>query len=435
MGLPRSLLVRIFLWVTALVLVTNAAWIMVFRLADAEPRAQALAQFAASAVNLVRVSLLTADPGLRPGLLQELSDQEGIRLLPKDPKDKITPLPQQSFISITETRLRHLLGANTILAFQVNDEDGLWISFTMTPGDQDEFWLILPLNRIEHHTPWHWLVWGGLAAMLALAVAGWIATRISRSVRRIAQAAYQVGLGKTPPPLAEEGSEELVNLARAFNRMSSDLAYHEQERAEILAGISHDLRTPLARMRLEAELSLPEGPAREGMTADIVQMDTIIAQFLDYARSEAEEPSVPTDIAALLENLAEHGQAIQRPVSLRLSPLPLIPVKSRALGRALSNLVDNAWKYGVPPITLGAEIKQGWLELSVLDQGPGVPADQRERLKRPFTRIESARSGAGGTGLGLAIAERVARAHGGSLKLDKGPDGQGLLVILRLPLS
>lgn len=435
MGLPRSLLVRIFLWVTVLVLVTNGAWIMVFRLADAEPRAKALAQFAASAVNLVRVSLLTADPGLRPGLLQELSDQEGIRLLPKDPKDNIAPLPQQSFMTITESRLRHLLGPKTVLALRVNGEDGLWVSFTMTPDDQDEFWLILPLNRIEHHTPWHWLGWGGLAAILALAVAWWIASHISRSMRRIAKAAHQVGLGKTPPPLTEEGPDEIVNLTRAFNRMSRDLAYHEQERAEILAGISHDLRTPLARMRLEAELSLPEGPALEGMTADIVQMDNIIAQFLDYARSEGEEPSVPTDIAALLENLAEYGQAIQRPVSLKLSPLPIVSVKPRALGRALGNLVDNAWKYGAPPVTLGAEIKQGWLELSVLDHGPGVPADQRERLKRPFTRIESARSGAGGTGLGLAIAERVSRAHGGSLRLDEGPGGQGLLVVLRLPLS
>lgn len=434
MGLPRSLLARTFLWVAALVLVTNAAWIMIFRLADTEPRARALAQFSASAVNLVRAALLSADPGLRPALLQELSDQEGIRLLPRDPHDQITPLPADGFIATAQKQTRLLLGPETRLSLKVNNEAGLWISFAMAPAEPDEFWLILPLDRAERRIPWPWLGWGALAAVLALVVAWLIASRISRPLRRMAQAARQVGLGNTPPPLPEEGPEELTSLAGAFNRMSRDLAHHEKERAEILAGISHDLRTPLARMRLEAELSLPEGPAQAGMAADIAQMDAIIAQFLDYARGKTEEPPQQTDPLGLLESLVLHGQAIQRPVSLQAGILPLAPLKPRAISRALNNLIDNAWKYGTPPVTLIGKVEKGWLELSVLDSGDGIPLEEVERLKQPFTRRETARSGASGTGLGLAIAERVAQAHGGSLELSSGPDGKGLLATLRLPL-
>ncbi|WP_303785516.1 ATP-binding protein [Azovibrio restrictus] len=433
MTLPRSLLARIFLWVAALVIVTNLAWIMIFRLADAEPRARALAQFSASAVNLVRVALLTANPELRPALLQELSDREGIRLLPRDPHDQIAPLPGDGFMAHFQEQTRTLLGPETQLSLQVNQEPGLWISFALVPSEADEFWLILPLDRTERRIPWPWIGWGTLAAALALVVAWLIASRISRPLRHMAWAARQVGLGNTPPPLPEEGPEELQRLAGAFNRMSRDLAYHEKERAEILAGISHDLRTPLARLRLEAELSLPEGPAQAGMAADIAQMDAIIAQFLEYARGEAEERPEPCDPLPILEDLASHEEAIQRPLQLEAAPLPRIPLKARALRRALGNLVDNAWKYGAPPVRLQARVQGPWLELSVLDAGAGIPMAEVERLKRPFTRLETARSGATGTGLGLAIADRVARAHGGSLELTPGPDGKGLCATLRLP--
>ncbi|MCX8144900.1 MAG: ATP-binding protein [Azovibrio sp.] len=431
---PRSLLARIFLWVAALVIVTNLAWIAIFRLADTEPRARALAQFSASAVNLVRVALLTATPELRPALLQELSDREGIRLLPRDPHDVITPLPGDGFMVHFAEQTRALLGPETQLSLEVNREPGLWISFALVPSEADEFWLILPLDRAQRRMPWVWIGWGTLAAALALVVAWLIASRISRPLRHMAWAARQVGLGNTPPPLPETGAEELERLAQAFNRMSRDLAYHDKERAEILAGISHDLRTPLARLRLEAELSLPEGPAQAGMAADIAQMDAIIAQFLEYARGEADERPEPCDPHVLLDALAQHEAAIQRPLHIEAGPLPRVPLKVRALRRALGNLVDNAWKYGAPPVRLCGRVQGAFLELAVIDAGPGIPASETERLKRPFTRLEAARSGATGTGLGLAIADRIARAHGGSLELGPGPDGQGLCATLRLPI-
>jgi two-component system osmolarity sensor histidine kinase EnvZ len=429
---PRSLLVRTFFLIVFLVALANMAWVVIFfRLDDSGPRS--LAQLSASAVNLVRVALLTADPELRPVLLKELSDQEGIRLLPSDSSDVVVPLPSEHFWTETHAQLRQLLGPETRFSLSVNQEPGLWISFAITPGEVDEYWLILSKSRVPN---WRtsWLLWGGLAIFLALAAAWFMAFRINRPLSRMAQAARQVGLGHMPPPLPEEGPDELLRLSQAFNRMSRDLAYNEKERAEILAGISHDLRTPLTRMRLEAELSLPEGPALAGMVADIAQMDAIITQFLDYARGEGEELTEAADPKALLESIGQHQQSIQKPVHLEIEALPTAPLRPRAISRALGNLVDNAWKYGAPPVTLSGRIHKGYLEFAVQDDGEGIPAAERERLKQPFTRRETARSGASGTGLGLAIVERIARNHGGSLELTDGPQGRGLLAILRLPL-
>ena len=431
---PRSLFARIFLWAALLIMLSNTAWMLIFHFAEAKPRGKALAQFSTSVVNLVRVSLLTAEPELRPTLLQELSDREGIRLLPRDPEDRITPLPDDYFIQSFETHIHQSLGDNTTLSFMVNHEPGLWISFAIAANEPDDFWLILPIDRAKQNVPWLWLGWGVLAALLALAAAALLASKLSHSLRRMAHAARQVGRGQIPQPLAEGGSEELQQLVAAFNRMSRDLDYHDKERAEILAGISHDLRTPLSRMRLEAELSLPEGAAQAGMVADIMQMDAIIAQFLDYARGEGEAPITDSDPNALLESLVQYSASIQQPLALVAAKLPITPMKSNAVWRAMSNLVNNAWKYGAPPITLSGNVQGQWLELSVTDCGVGIPANEIERLKRPFTRLSDARSEANGTGLGLAIVERVAKNHGGSLELGPGVDGKGLRATLRLPL-
>ena len=435
---PRSLFARILLWAALLVILSNTAGMLIFHLAEAKPQGKALAQFSTSVVNLVRVSLLTAEPELRPALLQELSDREGIRLLPRDPEDRVTPLPNDYFIQSFETHIYQSLGGYTALSFMVNDEPGLWISFAIAADEPDDFWLILPIDRAEQNESWLWLGWGVLATLLVLAAAALLASRLSRSLRRMAHAARQVGRGQIPPPLAEGGSEELQQLVVAFNHMSRDLDYHDKERAEILAGISHDLRTPLSRMRLEAELSLPEGAAQAGMVADIMQMDAIIAQFLDYARGEGEEHITNSDPNALLESLAQHAAATQHPVTLLATKLPPAPMKPQAVWRAISNLLNNAWKYGAPPVTLSGSVEgegdQCWLALTVTDCGVGIPAHEIERLKRPFTRLSDARSEANGTGLGLAIVERVAKNHGGSLELAPGADGKGLRATLRLPL-
>jgi two-component system osmolarity sensor histidine kinase EnvZ len=249
----------------------------------------------------------------------------------------------------------------------------------------------------------------------------------------MAASAETVGRGQIPAPLPEDGAEELRRLASAFNAMADDLQRHEQDRSEVLAGISHDLRTPLTRLRLEAEMSVADDGARQAVIADIEQMEAVISQFMDYARTESGETPVATDLAALLSGLAERQACIGRPLITDIQPLPISMLRPKAIVRAVTNLIDNAAKYGAGEITLTSATVDGEIRVEIGDRGPGLPAAEIERLKRPFTRLETARTNASGTGLGLAIVERIARLHEGHLDLLPNPGG-GLLARLALPI-
>ena len=432
--LPRTLLVRTFLLLATLVVLTTAAWLSVFRYLDAEPRARESAQLAASAVNLIRAALFAAAPERRPGLFTELSTREGIRLLPAEAEDRIEPMPDSRFHRLMQRELAFRLGPRTRIAAEVDGVPGFWVSFRLEDDDEEEYWLILPRERATRSVAPHWLAWGLLALALALAVAWLIASRISRPLKALARSAETVGRGHRPAPLPESGAEEMRRLAAAFNAMASDLERHDRDRSEVLAGISHDLRTPLTRLRLEAEMSVADETARQAVVADIEQMEAVITQFMDYARTNDGEAPVATDIGALLSALAERQGMVGRPVALRLDALPVIAARPRALARAVGNLVDNAHKYGGGEVTLAASLRDGDIRIEVADRGPGIPADEAERLKRPFTRRDAARSNASGTGLGLAIVERIARLHGGRLDLLPNPGG-GLLARLSLPAA
>lgn len=431
---PTSLLTRIFLLISGIVAVTTMAWLLIFRLADAEPRARELAQLASSNINLVRAALFAAAPEKRLTLFRELSGREGIRLLPMDVGDVVESPKDSRFFDLVRQYLRQKLGPDTNLALAVNGIPGLWVSFQLDEGDDDHFWLMLPRERAHRNVAWNWLLWGLLSLLLALAGAALIARRITRPLANLAVAAEAVGQGKQPAPLPEDGAAELNSLASSFNRMTRDLARHEQDRAEILAGISHDLRTPLARLRLEVEMSVSDPQAQAGMAADIEQMDMVIGQFLDYARGEAAETPVETSLTGILADIAIHQAAIGLPVVLAGQTLPLIQARPGALRRALDNLVGNAHKYAPGEITLHSESDNHEIRIDVLDRGTGIPVEEIERLKRPFTRLDLARSDATGTGLGLAIVERIARLHGGRLELLPRPGG-GLQARLHLPLA
>lgn len=432
---PRTLLARTFLLLALLVLLTTVAWLSLFRYIDAEPRARETAQLATSAVNLVRASLFAAAPAKRPGLFEELGSREGIRLLPAESDDRLQPMPDNRFQRLVRRELAARLGPETRVAAAVNDIPGFWVSFRLHEGDEDEFWLVLPRDRAARNFAGHWLSWGLLALALALVVAWLIASRISRPLRLMAEAAAAVGRGQTPAPLAETGAEEMRRLAGAFNAMASSLDRHERDRSEVLAGISHDLRTPLTRLRLEAEMSIADETARQGIIADIEEMEAVISQFMDYARSESGEAPTPTDLAALLADLAERRIAAGRALTTDIAnDLPVLAVRAKSLARAVGNLIENAARHGGGTIRLDARRTGDCVRIEVIDNGPGIPAGEVERLKRPFARLETARSNTGGTGLGLAIVDRVARLHDGRLDLLPNPAG-GLIARLELPVS
>ena len=432
--MPRTLLARTFLLLALLVLLTTAAWLSLFRYIEAEPRARETAQLGASAVNLVRASLLAAAPEKRLRLFEELGSREGIRLLPAEADDRLVAMPDTRFQRLLRRELSKRLGPQARIAAQVNDEPGFWISFRLDEQDEEEFWLILPRDRATRSFAGHWLTWGLLALVLALIVAWLIASRISQPLRAMAEAADDVGRGQTPAPLPERGAEEMRRLAHAFNAMASSLERHEKDRSEVLAGISHDLRTPLTRLRLEAEMSIADETARQGVITDIEEMEAVISQFMDYARSESGETLAPANLGALLSEVAERKIAAGHQLRTALGELPIHPVRSKSLIRAVNNLIDNAAKYGGGEVLLQAAVVNGEIRIDVVDHGPGIPAADAERLKRPFTRLETARTDTGGTGLGLAIVDRVARLHDGRLELLANPGG-GLIARLVMPLG
>ncbi|MDE2440192.1 MAG: HAMP domain-containing protein [Betaproteobacteria bacterium] len=432
--MPRTLLARTFLLLAVLVLLTTAAWLSLFRYVDAEPRARETAQLAASAVNLIRASLFAAAPERRFGLFAEFSSREGIRLLPAEPEDIIEPMPDSRFFNLLQSELHRRLGDHTRIAASVDSVPGFWVSFRLDEADEEEYWLVLPRERATRNFAGHWLVWGLLAVALALAVAWHIASRISRPLKAMARAAETVGRGQIPARLPEDGADELTRLASAFNTMAADLQRNEKERSEVLAGISHDLRTPLTRLRLEAELSVSDESARQAIVSDIEQMESVISQFMDYARAESGEAVAPTDLPALLASIVGRQASVGRQIVADLIPLDELLLRPKAITRAVTNLVDNAAKYAGGEINLTLSASENEIRIDVADHGPGVPESEVDRLKRPFTRLESARTNATGTGLGLAIVERIARLHDGRLDLLPNPGG-GLLVRLSLPIK
>jgi len=205
----------------------------------------------------------------------------------------------------------------------------------------------------------------------------------------------------------------------------------------VLAGISHDLRTPLSRLRLALEMSGAPGDemqhARDAMVADIEEMDAIIGQFLDFARGENEEKK-EHDIGDLVGELAEHYARIGKDVRFIHHRVKPFRFARMALRRAVANLVDNALRYAGEPVEIELLARNPEVAIEVRDSGPGIPVQEVERLKRPFTRLDDSRSGHGGSGLGLAIVERTAQAHGGRLELvPRSP--RGLIARLVLPLT
>ncbi|KAF0163290.1 MAG: two-component system OmpR family osmolarity sensor histidine kinase EnvZ [Rhodocyclaceae bacterium] len=435
--LPRSLLWRTFLFVALLMMLSVAAWFAIFRSYEREPRARQLAQTLVSVANLTRAALISARPEARRELLRDLSDREGIHIYPADAADRVAPLPDRPFLRLVEELVQEQMGPGTRLTLEREGERALFINFRVDDSDEGGFWLALPRERIDRVFPLGWLGWGVAALLLSLVGAWLIVYRITRPLKALVLAARKVGAGETATRLDEGGPSELATVAHAFNQMSADLAQMDQDRALILAGISHDLRTPLTRLRMGIEMAADEG-LREGMTVDVEEMDKTIGQFLDFARSEGGEAQQDVDVAALLGELAAQYRRRGFQVEFTVPPAPTftrtVSVRPQGLRRAISNLIDNALRHAgnQSPVELAVGAAPGEFSIEVSDDGPGIPAEEVERMKRPFARLEAARTNAVGAGLGLAIVDRVARSHNGRLELLPRPGG-GLIARLVLP--
>jgi len=432
--LPRTLLWRTFLLIAALILASVAAYFEIFRTYEREPRAQQVAQMVVSVVNLTRAALVTARPDLRRELLIDLWEREGVRIYPAEADELLTGPPEdRPVLQLAITEIRRQLGRETRVAFARDGVEAFWVSFRI---QEDEYWVMLPRERVERRLALQWLGWGALAAALALLGAFLVVFRVRRPLAALTRAAADIGRGRIPAPLEESGPTEIQTVSRAFNQMARDLARLEDDRALVLAGVSHDLRTPLARLRLGLEMAAADPQLKTGMTADIDDIDRIIGQFLDFARAARGEPLAPVDLAALGRELAGRYRESGHALAEEIAAVPELALRPLAVRRLVSNLLDNAFRYGEKDVALRIRPDGGGAVIEVLDRGPGIPADEVERLKQPFTRIETetARSGKGGSGLGLAIVDRIARMHGGSFDLAPR-EGGGLVARVGFPSS
>ena len=430
---PRSLLWRSVLLIALLLVVAHLAWMQIFRVSEREPRARQVAQQIVSVVNLTRAALVTARPDKRLGLLREISQHEGIQIYLAEPGETVAPLPDVPFLKLVEAELHRQLGPETRLTINRDGVGGVWVSFKI---DDDEYWAMLPRSRLERIEPLQWIGWGALVLLLALIGAYLIVSRINRPLRELARAAAQMGAGKNPAPVAESGLTELQTLTRAFNQMAADLKRLDDERALLLAGVSHDLRTPLARIRLGLEMLDAKGDValKAGLVRDIEDIDAAIGQFLDFARLAENEPlAAATDLNAIVASVAERYTQSGKAVDTQLAPLPALPLRPNAMRRLLANLIDNAQRHGGTQVLVVTGQDGGRVFIEVLDRGPGIPANQAERMLQPFSRLDTARGGAG-TGLGLAIVDRIARMHHGAVKL-LAREGGGLRARVELPLK
>ena len=428
--LPRTLLWRSFLLISLLMIISVAAWFQILRSYEREPRAKQLAQMVVSVVNLTRAALVTANADKRRELLLDLSDREGIRVYPAEPGDKLVAAPDVPFVHMLNAEIRRQLGEDTRFASAIGDLHGFFISFHI---DDDEYWVMLPRERVERQFPWQWLGWTALALLLSLIGAWLIVSRINRPLKALAAAAADIGRGRTPLPLPESGPVEIETLARSFNQMSQGLARLDADRALILAGVSHDLRTPLARLRLSTEMSASDEALKQGMIADIGEMDSIIGQFLAFVRGTENENCESADLNQLIHATYERYTRSGKQLQLDLGILPRLQLRPLAIQRLLSNLLDNAYRHGGDDITIKTEAHANSVCLSVLDRGPGIPPEQAARALQPFSRLDTARSGQSGAGLGLAIVDQIARMHGGRVEL-RARDGGGLEARVSLPV-
>jgi two-component system, OmpR family, osmolarity sensor histidine kinase EnvZ len=428
---PRSLLWRSVLQLALLLIVANVAWFQIFRITEREPRARQAAQQLVSVVNLTRAALITAQPSKRFDLLADLSRSEGIQVHLAEPGEVIPPLPDRPYIQAVAAELRRGLGPDTRVALARHGVRGIWVSF---PIDEDEYWVYMPRSRVERRESLLWIGWGALVLVLALVGAYAIVAWINRPLRQLTRGAAQMGRGATPPPVSETGPEEIRTLARAFNQLAADLKRLDDERALLLAGVSHDLRTPLSRIRLGVEMLDSQGDdaLKAGIVEDIEDIDAAINQFLDFARLANPENLTPdSDLNAIVRTIAERYAKAGKPIRVVSEPLPPLALRPSSIQRLVTNLIDNALRHGGPDVEVATGRTAGGVYLEVRDRGPGIPADEAARMLQPFTRLNAARSGSG-TGLGLAIVDRIARMHGGTVQLLPRADG-GLRARIELP--
>jgi len=432
---PRSLFGRLVLLLVTVVALAALTTILVFNRDRAALIAHQFNDTKVVQMKALRASLEGVDGPLRRDTLARLGREYGVRIIPESERPTIGVAPIGATMQGLQQRLREDLGQGTEVRIAPHARQ----LFVRVQAGSEGYWIGFPLppRPSAEDVPTRALAWATTIIVLLLLAAFAFARYLARPLGELKAAVERVGRGETPMPLPESGTSEIAAVNRGFNAMLSNLRQIERDRAILLAGVSHDLRTPLARLRLGIELLEADETTLAGMVSDIEEMDRIIAQFLDFARDDAASSTEPIDINSELAVCIDRYARAGSDVRLAKGPPAMVRIKPTAVSRIASNLIDNALAYGRPPLDVTASRRGDDVVVDIADRGPGIPRGDVERLKQPFTRAGEARArddGAAGAGLGLAIVDRIARLHGGSFDLLPR-DGGGTIARVMLPAA
>jgi two-component system osmolarity sensor histidine kinase EnvZ len=306
-----------------------------------------------------------------------------------------------------------------------------WVEAPQAPG----YWVRVPLTGLQENNLKFLTFYLSSIGFLSV-LGGWLFARhLNRPLKALQQAAVKVGVGDFSTKLEEQGSTEVIEVTRAFNQMSRGIAALENDRRLLMAGVSHDLRTPLTRIRLATEMmSDDEDYLREGIIHDIEDMNAIIDQFIEYLRHHKREELELEDLNAIVSEVVEAEQKHNRTITFKENPsLGEVPVSTVAIKRVVTNMIENAIRYSDGDIEVETRVSSNkkFAMVVVNDHGPGIPESELETVFEPFKQGDAAR-GSEGSGLGLAIIKRIVDMHGGRVQLLNRPEG-GLSAQIYLP--
>ncbi len=347
------------------------------------------------------------------------ADGEILRNLPAEDSD------------ISLAALSDAIKAAITLPFQLSEVDDDRVAIRVQTADS-VLSITTPKKRLSSFTVYLFLVWMVGTSLLLFGVATIFMSNQVRSVRRLAIAAESFGKGRDAPWFKPEGATEVRQAAQAFLVMRDRIKRQIDQRTEMLAGVSHDLRTPLTRMKLQLAM-MPADPNAVDLKEDVAEMERMVEGYLAFARGEGREAMRPANLSELVETVVGRFTRNAAPIDLHIERGLTMPLRPHAVERCLSNLIGNAVRYA-QHVAVRVGQRADAVEILIDDDGPGIPAAKRDDVFRAFVRIETSRNPeTGGVGLGLTIARDVARSHGGDIQLDDSPLG-GLRVRMLLPL-
>lgn len=427
--IPRSAFGQTVLLIGFLLFVNQVVSYISFALYVIEPNQQQINQLLAKQIRVVFIDI--KDAGLRPKMAEVFHRETGIGVYREQDALKLG-LASAGYYPYRSEQMSELLGGPAEVRISQGDEYLFWIR----PPQAPNLWVKIPLLGLEEANFSPLIFFLGIIGVLSVA-GGWVFVRqLNRPLKSLQRAAEDVGRGDFPKPLTEHGTSEIMAVTQAFNHMSKGIKQLEDDRNLLMAGISHDLRTPLTRIRLATEMMVEvDDFLKEGIENDIDDMNNIIDQFIDYIRHDSKDKAVLGDLNVLVEEVLNVETPIDRNIHFTASDCPKIPLRYVAVKRALANLIQNALRYTQDDIDVvtGFDKEQNYAYFIVSDQGEGIPDADIERLFQPFTQGDTARGGEG-SGLGLAIIKRIVDTHGGRVELSNKAEG-GLQAKVCLPLT